>query len=625
MKAVCTKLKRLGEKISSPAKTCTDLPDSARTMFVDSKLPDSERAPFTSDSIGTSPTVLDEEFETHTADDMPEHLGTYNEPDTFAVLPTEEQIEENSPIEKEEKAVIARAKSHRPNLVVDSVKGDGNCLFRSLAKQAGGEEEHEALRTAIVAEVDGNADEYVPFLTRPLNQWCQEMIEGAWGDGICLRAARKVLDLPIVVFRKGMDQDPTVFLPPNTNEEKLSKPLYVELDDASENAAHYDPLIQEDPLSHEHPDDDKGKRTKSNKLKRPREETRGRSREREGGKRKKPKKNSNKSLEKLLIVGVEQPDKKVSKGSSKKKRKGKKTSTKTKLQDDGDPACATCRKCGLWAAKANMRVTGKKQPCWICKFCHSRYTSLYRLYGKWPPENYKLMDEEKKKEFWTKLREANGKKAIQKIVEENIKIGTINQVGSKTKGEYLPLSVYKKQGWNVKRIKEFCKDTISDPIVGKLYRVNRRYSFENNYEEHRHEEVIGGSSQIEKAPLPKAATNQNIDHESVRAAKAVATQEARKVNAAKKIATQWLGKFVKASFNLNSLTRNKFVKKVDPANLEPLNQAKTAVQDMVKRLHGAMQGKDMDFGKDECKVVYEKVNAVSEKLLSFAHANACQF
>ena len=104
-------------------------------MFVDSKLPDSERAPFTSDSIGISPTVLDEEFETHTADDMPEHLGTYNEPDTFAVLPTEEQIEENSPIEKEEKAVIAMAKSHRPNLVVNSVKGDGNCLFRSLANR----------------------------------------------------------------------------------------------------------------------------------------------------------------------------------------------------------------------------------------------------------------------------------------------------------------------------------------------------------------------------------------------------------------------------------------------------------------------------------------------------------
>ena len=128
MKAVCTKLKRLGEMISSPTQTCTDLPDSARTMFVDSKLPDSERAPFTSDSIGISPTVLDEEFETHTADDMPEHLGTYVEPDTFVVLSTEKQIVENRPSEHEEKAVIAMAKSHRPNLVRQPVKGDGTCF-----------------------------------------------------------------------------------------------------------------------------------------------------------------------------------------------------------------------------------------------------------------------------------------------------------------------------------------------------------------------------------------------------------------------------------------------------------------------------------------------------------------
>ena len=64
-------------------------------MFVDSNFLESERAPFTSDSIGISPTVLDEEFETHTNDDMPEHLGTYVEPDTFAVLPAAEQIVEN--------------------------------------------------------------------------------------------------------------------------------------------------------------------------------------------------------------------------------------------------------------------------------------------------------------------------------------------------------------------------------------------------------------------------------------------------------------------------------------------------------------------------------------------------
>ena len=119
--------------------------------------------------------------------------------------------------------------------------------------------------------------------------------------------------------------------------------------------------------------------------------------------------------------------------------------------------------------------------------------------------------------------------------------------------------------------------------------------------------------------------DQAQDRESVRVAKANAAQEARRVNASKKIATQWLGKFVKASFNINSLMKIKFVKRTDPANKEQLIQARATVQELVKKLQLAMQGKDVDFEQDECKTVFAKATVVTERLLSFAHANACKF
>ena len=101
----------------------------------------------------------------------------------------------------------------RPPMTIKHVKGDGNCLFRGLAFLEGDEGTHDALRCAVVAEVQTNPDAYNEFLHRPLEEWCSDMLAGAWGDGICLAAASNVLESPIVVFRKNSVQDPSVFIP----------------------------------------------------------------------------------------------------------------------------------------------------------------------------------------------------------------------------------------------------------------------------------------------------------------------------------------------------------------------------------------------------------------------------
>ena len=137
----------------------------------------------------------------------------------------------------------------RPHLTTKSVKGDGSCLFRSLGYQIGDEDNFEAIRLTLVSTVLDNPDEYVGFFSGglpELQEWGSTMLAGAWGDGICLRSAPRVLNVTVVVFRKDTDQPPTVFVPPDATPSTLLPPIYLELDETSAAAEHYSPLVFED-------------------------------------------------------------------------------------------------------------------------------------------------------------------------------------------------------------------------------------------------------------------------------------------------------------------------------------------------------------------------------------------
>ena len=56
--------------------------------------------------------------------------------------------------------------------------------------------------------------------------------------------------------------------------------------------------------------------------------------------------------------------------------------------------------------------------------------------------------------------------------------------GGKVKGgEYLPLSVYEKRGFDVEAIRQKCTDTEEHPILGTTYRVCIRSAFSKTIEE----------------------------------------------------------------------------------------------------------------------------------------------
>lgn len=596
----------------------------------------------------------------------------------------------------------------RPHLTTKSVKGDGNCLFRSLGYQIGDEDNFEAIRLTIVSTVLDNPDEYVGFFPGghpELQEWGSTMLAGAWGDGICLRSVPRALNVTVAVFRKATDQPPTVFVPPDATPSTLSPPIYLELDETYAAAEHYSPLVFEDETQVLAPPKRQRRKTKRKRhtdvviasgsqvagpeepAEKPAKKFRGSTEESlpEAAMPEEPAEESLPLLDDTLPVLSPQkepanksnelrsnrsspslsPDRKPATRSNElagdslpvlKHRRKKHKTMKEKRNKRKENASAvyvpelvepresdmyvqtgarpvedgaTCLKCGLWVTRSNVRLTGKQKQCWICKVCHSRYSALCRGYEKWPPARFKLLSPEQQQGFWKEVGTKSGIKKMKELVDETITIGKVDQFGNKSSGKYLPLSVYRQQGYNTKRIKRNCKDVKYDAILGNLYRLQIDESFELNMEEFRREQVTGANNhpaiqsqaaatgRVARAPSSKVA-----DAEAVRVAKAVAIQQAREESANKKVATKYLGKFVQLSFNLHSTLNNKSVKKLTEDSKKELVDQKADVQAMVKRLQTAMCGKPLVGGADECQHLFAKASDANNRLLSYASMQA---
>ncbi|WPT15006.1 OVARIAN TUMOR DOMAIN-containing deubiquitinating enzyme 9 [Picochlorum sp. SENEW3] len=76
-------------------------------------------------------------------------------------------------------------------LEVDVQAGDGNCQFRSLAKQIfRNPEKHGLVRSKAVRYIRLNRQRFLPYLGPEFDTYVKEMsVEGCWGDELTLRAA----------------------------------------------------------------------------------------------------------------------------------------------------------------------------------------------------------------------------------------------------------------------------------------------------------------------------------------------------------------------------------------------------------------------------------------------------
>lgn len=114
-----------------------------------------------------------------------------------------------------EEELSAHALSIRPWLREYDVDGDGRCFFRAVAWQLpDGEDRHRQLRQDVVLEVQNKLHLYQAFfLDGQAEQWLAGMATRQWADDAAVQACCNLLQKPVVIHRKGVDQAPTIKVP----------------------------------------------------------------------------------------------------------------------------------------------------------------------------------------------------------------------------------------------------------------------------------------------------------------------------------------------------------------------------------------------------------------------------
>ena len=99
-------------------------------------------------------------------------------------------------------------------------------------------------------------------------------------------------------------------------------------------------------------------------------------------------------------------------------------------------------------------MTRKSPPEFCCPVCNSKGAVAARLCGKWPVEEFKELSPDEQADFW-KSRGTNGWE-IMKSIEKHLVRRIINQRVNALEGEFLPLSVWAKKGFDPKIIEALC-------------------------------------------------------------------------------------------------------------------------------------------------------------------------
>ena len=120
------------------------------------------------------------------------------------------------------------------------------------------------------------------------------------------------------------------------------------------------------------------------------------------------------------------------------------------------PTEPRCPKCGGEMDVLRATLTSKVAGKWKCTTRNTHTVQLSRIFGSWPITQFKGLDEQAKLDCMKKVGDAG--------TADNIKAVRINQMvklrveswRAKREGTYLPLSVYKKMGWDTVAIQRTC-------------------------------------------------------------------------------------------------------------------------------------------------------------------------
>ena len=135
----------------------------------------------------------------------------------------------------------------KPHLREKKIPGDGHCCFSSIMVQTpAGQGQHGWLRAEVVAEVRRHPREYGSFfIVGERAGWLRRMGAGDWGENIALKAAADLLKRPIMIWRVGTNQEPTIIINKDFDAAPGAEPIYLLLDESG-GPQHYTALLGPD-------------------------------------------------------------------------------------------------------------------------------------------------------------------------------------------------------------------------------------------------------------------------------------------------------------------------------------------------------------------------------------------
>ena len=136
-----------------------------------------------------------------------------------------------------------------------------------------------------------------------------------------------------------------------------------------------------------------------------------------------------------------------------------------------ETVAGTVETCIYTKCKLEKQVEGAAfaGPWFVCKRCNCKRSTLSQLFGLWPLDLFSALPEKQQIAFSraeTKNRLELQRALVKEVVDQHEEEETTS-IG----GEYLPLDVWERQGFDVAKVKEHCKDTEEHPILGTTYNL----------------------------------------------------------------------------------------------------------------------------------------------------------
>jgi hypothetical protein len=130
-----------------------------------------------------------------------------------------------------------------------------------------------------------------------------------------------------------------------------------------------------------------------------------------------------------------------------------------------------CSKCKIEVDPVRAVLTGKGPGCWRCSSCNVKLVQLNRIFGQWPPRSFAMLPPGFQDQFFRDCHGKPGGKVLEQFVVDKLTLQRTEQEVASMGGDWLPLSVWDKMGYDAARIEKTCKDTEEHPILGTTYRV----------------------------------------------------------------------------------------------------------------------------------------------------------